>query len=31
MSRTVLNPFEEYLDHPNTTAQMYFEGLKAAH
>ena len=29
--RTVLNPFEEYLDHPNTTAQMYFEGLKAAH
>ncbi|MBQ7912476.1 MAG: hypothetical protein IJ308_01880 [Clostridia bacterium] len=29
--RPVLNPFEEYLDHPNTTAQMYFEGLKAAH
>ena len=29
--RPVMNPFEEYLDHPTTTAQMYFEGLKAAH
>jgi len=29
--RPAMNPFEEYLDHPNTTAQMYFEGLKAAH
>jgi hypothetical protein len=29
--RPVMNPFDEYLDHPTTTAQMYFEGLKAAH
>ena len=29
--RPVMNPFEEYLDHPTTTAKMYFEGLKAAH
>lgn len=25
------NPFQAYLDNPATTAQMYFEGLKAAH
>ena len=29
--RPILNPFEEFLDHPATTAQKYFEGLKAAH